>query len=96
MHDGLPLRHMCAESDTESDSLAVVVGVVVGGEVVVVGPRRRCGRGGAIAIGVMTDVGHDVPPTADMLCERCHQIVVVQLLSKEYQRLTAPSAYGDL
>ena len=88
MHDGLPIRHMRAESDTESDRGGVVV--------VVVGPRLRCGgRGGAIASGVMTDVGHDVPPTADMLCERCHQIGVVQLLPKEYCRLTAPSVYGD-
>ena len=102
MHDGLPIRHMRAESDTESDrGVAVVVGgggvvgVVVVGDVVV-GPRLRCGgRGGAIAISVMTDVGHDVPPTADMLCERCHQIGVVQLLPKEYCRLTAPSVYGD-
>ena len=90
MHDELPLRHMRTESDTESDIFAVVVGVVVVGEVVV-RPRLRCGRGGAIAIGIMTYVRHDVPPTADMLSERCQQIVVVQLLSKEYQRLTAPS-----
>ena len=107
MHDGLPIRHMRAESGTESDRGGIgggrVVGVVVVGDavvvvggVVVVGPRLRCGgRGGAIAIGVMTDVGHDVPPTTDMLCERCHQIGGVQLLPKEYCRLTAPSVYGD-
>ena len=77
------------------DAVVVVGGVVVV-VVVVVGPRLRCGgRGGAIAIGVMTDVGHDVPPTTDMLCERCHQIGGVQLLPKEYCRLTAPSVYGD-
>ena len=94
MHDGLPLRHMRAESDTESDFVGVVV--VGGGGVVVVGPRIRCGRGGAIAIGVNTDVGHDVPPTADMLCERCHQTGVVQLLPKEYCCLTGPEVYGDV
>ena len=76
------------------DAVVVVGGVVV--VVVVVGPRLRCGgRGGAIASDIVTDVGHDVPPTADMFCERCHQIGVVQFLPKEYCRLTAPSVYGD-
>ena len=78
------------------DAVVVVGGVVVVVDVVV-GPRLRCGgRGGAIASHIVTYVGHDVPPTADMFCERCHEIGVVQFLPKEYCRLTAPSVYGDL
>ena len=53
MHDGFPIRHVTAESDTSG----VVAVVGVGGGVFFVGPRLRwSGRGGTISSDVMSDV----------------------------------------